>query len=69
LDGLIGTPPINYPVNVTEMGINYPVFALDGRVDDVMHLHAFGKAQKEICRLAAWEELVCLRPGAVLENV
>jgi hypothetical protein len=38
----------------------------DRRVDDVMHLHAFGKAQKEICRLAAWEELVCLRPGVAL---
>ncbi len=35
----------------------------DGEVEDVMHLYAFGKAQREICRLAAWEEVVCLRPG------
>jgi hypothetical protein len=36
----------------------------DGHVDDVMHLYAFGDAQKEICRLAAWRELPCLRVGA-----
>lgn len=35
----------------------------DGHIDDVMHLYDFGKAQREICRLAAWEEVVCLRAG------
>jgi hypothetical protein len=32
----------------------------DGQVDDVMHLYSFGKAQREICRLASWRELPCL---------
>jgi hypothetical protein len=35
----------------------------DEHVDDVMHLYSFGKAQKEICKLASWRELPCLRPG------
>jgi hypothetical protein len=34
----------------------------NGYVDDVMHLYAFGGAQKEIGRLAAWRALPCLRP-------
>jgi hypothetical protein len=38
----------------------------DEHVDDVMHLSSFGKAQKEICRLASWKELPCLRPTSAL---
>ncbi len=38
----------------------------DGHIDDVMHLYSFGNAQKEICSLASWKELPCLRPGAGL---
>ena len=38
----------------------------DGQIDDVMHLYSFGKAQKEICKLASWKELPCLRPGVAL---
>jgi hypothetical protein len=37
-----------------------------GRVDDVMHLYHFGKASKEIRKLASWEELPCLRPISAL---
>ena len=38
----------------------------NGRVDDVMHLYHFGKAWKEIRKLASWEELPCLRPISAL---
>ncbi|MBK7335850.1 MAG: hypothetical protein IPJ00_06665 [Saprospirales bacterium] len=38
----------------------------DGHVEDVMHLNHFGNAQKEICKLASWKELPCLRPAWVL---
>lgn len=37
----------------------------DGEVEDVMHLYDFGKVQGEVCRLAAWRELACLRVGVV----
>jgi hypothetical protein len=35
----------------------------DGEVEDVMHLCHFGKAQREVCELAAWREVICLRPS------
>ena len=38
----------------------------DAHVDDVMHLHHFGNAWKEIRKLASWKELSCLRPSWVL---
>lgn len=37
----------------------------DGHIDDVMHLCFLGKkAQKEICQLASWKALPCLRPAS-----
>jgi len=38
----------------------------DVGIEDVMHLYHFGMAQKEICKLASWKQLPCLRPASAL---
>ena len=48
------------------LSLHLAEYLFDGHMDDVMHLYHFGNAQKEICRLASWKELPCLRPNSAL---